>query len=391
MASANPNHPLPAPPQQAAHYNSYQQPAPQYQQYQQQQPSSSSQAPPVQRQERIRPKSRGFSFHSDRSHRSSNSHYKVDLHETSAEKEARRLHGTADPRAALSDLEPAMQAQEATTGAMRTSLRLLQHKDSNGNPISDPDRSNPTRSKWERPLDTIRSFEAAIDGEYSRKSMYRDTDSIANWNRRSSYHANNGPRFPQDSYYGGRPNSAFRPETIMGEPRQPPMTAGPRDSYYDGYENNPYGNGAMGGRNRNTRMQSDPHLNRVVADRNVYPMPNNHRSYETVASGSGSGSFAEPTGYQTDPTSSENSSIDRRSPPKRQDPVNDYGISFGQSPQPPTLGLGSGSTGPPVVPKKDNGSLLRKASKIAVSKGSSQERPNMGEKRKSWFKRFSKS
>ena len=38
---------------------------------------------------------------------------------------------------------------------------------------ADPDRSNPTRSRWERPLDTIRSFEAAIDGNYSRKSYMR--------------------------------------------------------------------------------------------------------------------------------------------------------------------------------------------------------------------------
>lgn len=34
----------------------------------------------------------------------------------------------------------------------------------------DPDRSNPTRSRMERPLDTIRSFEAAIDASYKRRS-----------------------------------------------------------------------------------------------------------------------------------------------------------------------------------------------------------------------------
>jgi hypothetical protein len=72
------------------------------------------------------------------------------------------------------------------------SLRAIQHRDAQGNPIgsfiiilpssnlhtdaiyttADPDRSNPTRSRWERPLDTIRSFEAAIDGNY-RKSYIR--------------------------------------------------------------------------------------------------------------------------------------------------------------------------------------------------------------------------
>jgi hypothetical protein len=72
------------------------------------------------------------------------------------------------------------------------SLRNVQHKDVNGNPISktfcsvrglteannrvaDPDLSNPTRPRMERPLDTIRSFERAIDSGYKRRSsMMRD-------------------------------------------------------------------------------------------------------------------------------------------------------------------------------------------------------------------------
>lgn len=66
----------------------------------------------------------------------------------------------------------------------------MQHKDINGNVISsstilsepiritklvaaDPDRSNPTRPRLERPLDTIRSFEAAIDGSYTRRFSSR--------------------------------------------------------------------------------------------------------------------------------------------------------------------------------------------------------------------------
>jgi hypothetical protein len=67
------------------------------------------------------------------------------------------------------------------------SLRSAQHLDVNGNPISklcepelyrthaheylaDPDLSNPTRPRMERPLDTIRSFEKAIDNGYKRRS-----------------------------------------------------------------------------------------------------------------------------------------------------------------------------------------------------------------------------
>lgn len=54
--------------------------------------------------------------------------------------------------------------------------------------LADPDKSNPTRNRWERPLDTIRSFEAAIDGGYRRKSVSRpDIDPVANWNRRSAF------------------------------------------------------------------------------------------------------------------------------------------------------------------------------------------------------------
>jgi hypothetical protein len=41
--------------------------------------------------------------------------------------------------------------------------------DANRCPTADPDLSNPTRRRTERPLETIRSFEAAIDGEYNRK------------------------------------------------------------------------------------------------------------------------------------------------------------------------------------------------------------------------------
>ncbi|KAI0852607.1 hypothetical protein F5Y00DRAFT_273178 [Daldinia vernicosa] len=415
------HHPLPTPPQQGQYRDeSYQQQVPvpphhyyqqQQQQQQQQQLRQQQRQQPVipvkpsepQKPERVRPKSRAFSFRSDKSHRSSNSHNKNNnnAHETSAEKEANRLHGKTDPTLAMTELEPSMEAQ-SKGGINPASLRSFQHKDIYGNPITDPDRSNPTRSRSERPLDTIRAFEAAIDGAYSRQS---DTASVANFSRRGSYYGSeqyispspspnyvytisqktpldNGPRFPQDSYYGGRPNSGFRPESTMYDPRQAVINH--RESYHEGYENAPYGHGNPGPRNRYSRMQSDPYANpRVVVDKNVYPMPNNHRSYETVASGSGSGSLAEPAGYQTDPTSSDNSSIDRRSPPKRQEPVNDYGISFGQATQTPNLGLA------PPNPRKENG-ILRKPSKAAAPSGHSEERPQ-SEKRKSWFKRFGKS
>lgn len=408
MAAPNYNsHPLPPPPphqqyQGEQQFPSYEASLPQQYQYQPQQSQPYQQRPlPPQKQQHaapvsprhVRTKPRGFSFRSDKSHKSSDSHHKIDLTETTAEKESNRLHSKADPTLAMHEAEPAAVAQ-MTGGAVLKPLSSIQHRDSSGNVIAEPDRSNPTRSKWERPLDTIRSFEAAVDGAYKRKSFYRsDSDSVANFSRRASYYGNNGPRFPQDSYYSGR-NSAFRPESVMMDSARHSMMGPPREVYADGY------NGYNDGRNnRYSRMQSDPSMSmRPQGDKNVYPVPNNHRSYETVASGSGSGSYGEPAGYQTDPTSSENSSINRRSPPKRQEPTNDYGISFGQSPsyQPPNLGMpvksNANSGGlPPVPPKKEvGGSLLRKASKVGSSSGG--ERPGMGEKRKSWFaRRFSKN
>lgn len=71
------------------------------------------------------------------------------------------------------------------------SIRAIQHRDANGDIISmenitptgqstvtdikaaDPDRSNPTRPRFERPLDTIRSFEAAINGAYDKRPFSR--------------------------------------------------------------------------------------------------------------------------------------------------------------------------------------------------------------------------
>lgn len=70
-------------------------------------------------------------------------------------------------------------------------IREYRHKDSYGNMIgefvtilidwddmlnedtADPDLSNPTRPRMERPLDTIRSFEKAIDEGYKRRSTYK--------------------------------------------------------------------------------------------------------------------------------------------------------------------------------------------------------------------------
>jgi len=123
-----------------------------------------------------------------------------------------------------------------------------------------------------------------------------------------------------------------------------------------------------------------------------------------VTSAAASGN-SDPAGYQTDPTSSDNSSIHRTSPAKRvnervNERVNDYGIAFSQSQSYKAPALTVNLTPPsngnnlptppnasyqnplPTIPRKQVSTLKRQVSTT----------PSGGEKRKSWFaRRFSKN
>ncbi|OQE84088.1 hypothetical protein PENNAL_c0029G08131 [Penicillium nalgiovense] len=82
------------------------------------------------------------------------------------------LQTKADPNMALHEQEPT--AVNLQPGSRDTfSLRSIQHRDREGKiiTIADPDLSNPTRSRLERPLDTIRSFDAAIDAHRKQQRM----------------------------------------------------------------------------------------------------------------------------------------------------------------------------------------------------------------------------
>ena len=181
-----------------------------------------------------------------------------------------------------------------------------------------------------------------------------------------------------------------------------PSNAGTaRNSYYggpgayNGVHENGYGQPVP--RQRGSRMQTDPHYQLYGRETNVYPMPNKDRSYETVTSAAASGN-SDPAGYQTDPTSSDNSSIDRQSPAKRQEPVNDYGIGFSQ-PQAyhaPNFALGNNRHPLPPPPMDAGGPGARQGvprKQPALQKRMPvQARPAEPEKRKSWFsRRFSKN
>ncbi|KAI9699164.1 MAG: hypothetical protein M1820_007243 [Bogoriella megaspora] len=367
----------------------------------------------------------GFSFRSNKSDDSKSSKPKVDLHETEADK--KRFHmqeGTkANPNTAINDAQPATVAHQKTTLG---SIRSVEWKDSNGDVIVDPDLSNPTRSRWERPLDTIRSFEAAIDGGYKkRQSIVRAESEGPNGyaSRRSSYFGGNcndqsyNNRSPQmNGYYGSRA-APPRPDSSF---------------YHDGY-----GAGPVPPRHRyGQRLNSDPALARYNSQgQNVYPTHGYHQSHDTVNTGISNGSDATgPWANSTDP-SSENSSIDRVNPPNppKPEPTETYGLNgFGGAPnfQGPILEeYGAGSHGvayprsfayggpqngngptqfndiPPAPPPKASQPQghrklmkLNSAGDVTPQQYDAYGQParqqstqNSGEKRKSWFKRrFSK-
>lgn len=87
---------------------------PQLAQQHSRQESSSQYSSQSREPERARPKSRGFSFHSNKSSKAEKKDIgssarrvtTTNLHETSAEKESKRLHTKADPTVAMQEAEP---------------------------------------------------------------------------------------------------------------------------------------------------------------------------------------------------------------------------------------------------------------------------------------------
>ncbi|CAL8575442.1 hypothetical protein XPA_001365 [Xanthoria parietina] len=264
---------------------------------------------------KVRPKSM-LSFAHRRS--SSSSQVKIDnLTETHEEKASHRVTSKADPTKAINEAQPAAQAREEST---LENIRLLQHRDRHGNLITDPDRSNPTRPRLERPLDTIRAFEAAIDSSYERGTPSRaeTSDGMNSQSRRTS------------AYLGQRPQQRLGSDTPVGYYSNRMSIARPESTYVDSHGANLNQPGS--GRRLNNRANSDPVLF-GTNNHGVYPMHGYHQSHDTVASASGNESHnTDPWGNSTDP-SSENSSIDRIQHGPKPDPTETYGFNgFGGGP-----------------------------------------------------------
>lgn len=333
---------------------------------------------------------------------SSSSQVKVDnLIETPKEKAAHRVTSKADPTKAINEAQPDAQAREEST---LENIRLLQHRDRYGNLITDPDLSNPTRPRLERPLDTIRAFEAAIDGSYERSSPSRaDTsDGINGQSRRTSYYSGLKPQQRLGSetpagYYGNRMS--------MGRPDRTYVDSNGSNYNQPGY-----------GRRVNHRANSDPMLY-GTNNQSVYPTHGYHQSHDTVASASGNESHnTDPWGNSTDP-SSENSSIDKIQHGPKPDPAEIYGFNgFGGAPQfqGPILeehGVNDQAYGEPIdyghtqnmgngfpihnrnpIPPPPHASSKPNGARVPIKLESlpTKERPAANgntEKRKSWLKR----
>ncbi|KAK5124287.1 hypothetical protein LTR85_001990 [Meristemomyces frigidus] len=280
---------------------------------------------------------RGFSFRSDKSGSSKGN--KVDLTE-SPEAKARRdsiwkTSSKANPNAAMNEAQPGM--LNLTEQSTLASLRTEQHKDVNGNIIVDPDLSNPTRPRLERPLDTIRSFEKAIDNGYKRRSSYRAETFDQNnqfASRRSSYLGggeymkpankrqsvanglsagyDSGTSPGRHSAMGGGYYGSQRPDSYMGQ------------GHHNGPPRMRYGN----------RVQSDGAMNGYSRP---YPQQGPHQSQDTMHTGVSNGSDSTgPWASGTEP-SSENSSIDKNLANGKQPE------SYGQN------GFGPNSYGSPVI------------------------------------------
>ncbi|KAL4918773.1 hypothetical protein BDW62DRAFT_57461 [Aspergillus aurantiobrunneus] len=371
-------------------------------------------------------RSRGFSSsgrsdRSEKTHRSSGSGNKIHLTETAEEKHRRSLQTKADPMLAMSEAQPNLVALEKSNLG---SLRAIQHKDQFGNVIADPDLSNPTRPRFERPLDTIRSFEAAIYGPYSSRPVsYAQTESTpgGDYSRRNSYYNpySNGQnrQYNDRGYPSSRPNYS-RPNSYTDNGNGYYNGGGVSESYY------PYNqNGGRRPRQHPRGYSDQPAYTNQQNGyaQNGYTQNGYHKSSDniTVASPSGSGSNTDQWANSTDP-SSINSSLDRFQQQQQQERagaesygfqgfgagpnINDQAFApnaagkaqYGQAPAPaaeaPAPPVHDPSAGGPVGGAPLVAGRRHLQRKSIHQQSISSDAGDNGTKRKSWFKRkFSKN
>lgn len=319
-----------------------------------------------------------FGGRSDKTHKSNNSANKIDLTETHEEKARRNLTTKADPTVAMYELQPNLVALEKSNLG---SLRSMQHKDQYGNIITDPDRSNPTRPRFERPLDTIRSFESAIRGTYG---MSNTNSRPTSYIRDEPMHPNGYNRRDRDSYYGQ--NGQYNGRGSQSRP----------DSYIDNYMGSGegpayYQNNGWSARPQVQRMNTDQSYGNGSSSRNPYPSQHTtQRSYDTTTA---SVPNTESWGNHSTNPSSIGGSMDQGQPGQAYGGVDKYGWD--------RRNTGNGSSNAPGGPSGagtiNAGGPVGGAS-VAAAPNNGHMRTNTNatnesqpQKKKGWFKkRFSR-
>jgi hypothetical protein len=172
------------------------------------------------------------------------------------------------------------------------------------------------------------------------------------------------------------------------------------------------------------RVNTEPPASAHSNGQSFYPSAIYQQSVDTVNTASGGSYSTDPWGYSTDP-SSEDSSIDRRDQGMKIETADGYGTQLGTAAQPefasglnhPRYPQGNGPyhapnnsavpngaghhkrgspappSVPPHVPPKGNIPPRGIPIKLGDTPGTSLvngSKPGQGEKRKSWFKRFSR-
>ncbi|KAJ5210413.1 Protein of unknown function DUF2406 [Penicillium cf. griseofulvum] len=346
-------------------------------------------------------RSRGFSVKSSNSDKSGSTSHRRGPSESSEEKARRNLHTKADPLVAMNELQPmAVALEQSNLG----SLREIEHKDQYGNIITDPDLSNPTRPRLERPLDTIRSFEAAIYGTYSNnRASYARTEDAASqmgdFSRRTSYYGgmffcqNTGPshrNHEQGSHYG-QPQS--RPDSVVNAYQNTPLQPeNPNPYAQSGYNQGGYN---QNGYSQNSRKRPSHHP-RGSPSAPITPAEGYQRSRDNVAAMPNTGyGNTNPYGQPTDPSSMNSSNDQLQQQALQQQRLDErsqagYDFNSSSSPRAPQP-VGDSSWGGPVGgPPTSTGAgpAQPPAVKNVNQPPASKEKTD---KRKSWFKRrFSK-
>lgn len=347
-----------------------------------------------------RPRSHSLLSHeSKRSRRSSNSNPKMDMIELSKDK--KKLNTKADPNLSINEAQPSAVALEESN---LDDLRIGSHNDFQGNLITDPDRSNPTRPRLERPLDTIRSFQMAAEATYSnRRSTYsgsrpasqNDFSTSSPQNRRSSYYgaSNNGSPYrprpgARGSYYQGRGFDNFAEEhqsPVQPHPNRTtmrygssPTSRGPNGEYMPSLHSHQISYDTTTSSSDQNPNSTNPSSQNSSVDqfhqqKKLEAYSNENQYLPNRGYSPGSQTYSQDELHFL-PTLNGNGGLDRSHPPNGQHfGGNQNGNQYG----PPAL---PAKEAPRVPIRLDSGSPTTEVSAAMLKKAGSQ-------RRQSWFKR----